>query len=88
MTAYVQTPAGQLVEGPEADLDAYIAANPGAKPVTPEQATEIARVNAVRESQSGAIPAAVQVVESGIVTMPVVAIVPLTPGVKTGVATV
>ena len=66
MTAYVQTPAGQLVEGPEADLDAYIAANPGAKPVTPEQATEIARVNAVRESQSGAIPAAVQVVESGI----------------------
>jgi hypothetical protein len=34
--------------------------------VTPDQATEIARVNAVRESQTGAVPAAVQAVESGI----------------------
>jgi hypothetical protein len=66
VTAYVQTSTGQLVEGPEADLEAYIAANPGAKQVTPDQATEIARVNAVRESQTGAVPAAVQAVESGI----------------------
>lgn len=60
----IRTPQGELFTGPQERVAKFQELIPGAQVLTPEQATEAARVEALREEQGGLTGAGVQFAES------------------------